>query len=174
MREKAFTLVELLIVLGVISVITMIAYPYYLHMMHKMESQRVQHYFVDMLRQARNEAKITARNVMICTLNESEACDRAANQKLTMFYDNNANNKKDPDDTIIYNQDWGLQYGELLLNVSLHRPYIKYKGVTARPFGHFGHLRYCSISPDMQLSFKVVLDMQGNTRIERGRYSGCF
>ena len=167
-HQQGFNLVEMLVVMGVMGVLMAMAYPHFLEMMRASESRRVALLFEQALRDARAQSYINKQDVMICTLDASGACRREGSQVLTIFYDKNRNNRKDAQDEIIYQSAWKVKHGTMLLNTSLHRHYIRYMGDTAKPRGHIGHLRYCSVSENPSLSFKVVVNMYGQVRVERG------
>lgn len=166
--QQAYTLVEMLVVISIIGIMIALAYPYVMEYLRAMESKRVEATFVQMLRQARNYSYITRQDVVMCTLDELGNCGRNANATLTLFYDKNRNNKKDAEDNIIEQVAWKIKYGDILLRTSASRDYIRYMGDTAKPRGHIGHLRYCSVSNNKKLSFKVIVNMYGNVRVERG------
>lgn len=166
--QKAYTLIELMIVITIIAVISVLAYPSFMEMRYVMEAREVELKFIDSLRQARAYSYITKKDVLICTINEQGQCDRAADKSLMVFYDVNDNNQKDGNDELLSQNDWKIHYGRILLRVSASRGYIRYMGNTSRPRGHFGHLQYCSPSGNKRLSFKVIVNAQGNVRVERG------
>lgn len=166
--EQAFTLFEMLVVVAIIAVMLLIAYPNIQEMMYGMESRRVERTFQAVLRQARAESFITKKDVLICSLNDAGVCDRAGEGQLWLFFDDNDNNQKDGHEKAIYEQPWRLRYGQILLRTSAQRPYIRYMGDSSKPRGHIGHLRYCSVSKNPRLSFKVVVNMHGRIRVERG------
>lgn len=166
--QKAFTLIEMVVVLIVIGVMVAVAHPYIMEGLYAWESRRVESAFIQALRQARTQSYITRSDVVICTLDGQGGCARGADTTLTIFHDVNRNNKKDDEDVLIHKNAWRLKYGKILLNTSLHRDYIRYMGDTAKPRGHIGHLRYCSESKNKRLSFKVIVNMYGNVRVERG------
>lgn len=170
--QRAFSLFEMIIVLAIIGIVAVLAYPSILAWLQASESRRVEMMFKNMLRQARAEAYVSRRDISICTLNQSEVCDRAGDGVLVMFYDDNNNQKKDANEKAIYRQDWNLSHGKILLRASAVRHYIEYKGDTAKPRGHIGHLQYCSESQNARFSFKVILNMHGQVRVERGDLVG--
>lgn len=166
--QKAFTLVELTVVVAIIAIVALLAYPYVLHLLKASESKRVERMFIDALRQARAESYTSKQDVLICTLNAQQICDRGGRDALWVFFDNNDNNQKDVDEKALYEQQWQLKYGDIELRASALRPYIRYMGDTAKPRGHFGHLKYCSSSEEARLSFKVIFNAYGQIRVERG------
>lgn len=167
-QQIGYTLIELMVVVSVIAIVALITYPHIMEMLYAMESKRVESAFVQINRQARAKSYVTRQDVVICSLTEQGECGRGANTMLVLFYDKNDNNKKDDTDEIIEQMSWKIKYGDILLNTSLHRDYIRYMGDSAKPRGHIGHLRYCSVSDNKRLSFKVIVNMYGNVRVERG------
>ena len=171
-KQLGFSLIEMMVVVALIAIVALIAYPSVMELRYTMESKRVEAAFRQGLRLARAQSHISRKDVVICTLDAMGVCKRDGDTTLTLFYDNNKNNKKDNDDTIIHQENWHLRYGTILLRTSLTRDYIRYMGDTAKPRGHIGHLRYCSVSQNSDLSFKVIVNMAGNVRVERGLV-GC-
>lgn len=169
LSQKAFTLVELLVVISVVAIIALIAYPSVMNLLYGIESRRVEASFIAGLREARTQSFIHKKDVVICTVDAYGVCRRGADTRLILFYDNNKNNKKDEEDTVISQSAWRLKYGDILLRTSASRDYIRYMGDTSKPRGHIGHLRYCSVSKNPQHSFKVIVNMQGGVRVERGQ-----
>ncbi len=166
--QRAFTLLEMMVVVAIIAILSVIAYPYIQELFYAMESRRAEQAMIQVLRQAKAESYTYKKDVVICTLDDHQNCGRGANTTLVLFYDINDNNKKDSEDKIIHQEAWRLKHGEILLRTSLSRDYIRYMGDTAKPRGHIGHLRYCSVSDNPRLSFKVVVNMHGRVRVERG------
>lgn len=166
--QRAYTLVELMVVIVIMAIVVTIAYPYVMETLYAMESKRVERAFLQITRQARAYSYTTRQDVVICTVDEAGKCGRGANTTLVLFYDKNRNNKKDEQDELIEEGAWRIKYGEILLRTSLNRDYIRYMGDTAKPRGHIGHLRYCSVSANKALSFKVIVNMYGGVRTERG------
>lgn len=167
-KARGFSLVELVVVIAIMAIVVVLAYPSILAWLQAAESRKVESTFKSMLRQAKAEVSVTRRDIIICTLNEQSVCDRAGSGVLVMFYDENGNNKKETNEQALYQQDWHLKHGRILLRTSAARHYIEYKGDTAKPRGHIGHLQYCSVSDNQRLSFKVIVNMQGQVRVERG------
>lgn len=165
---QAWTMTELLVVIAIIAVVAMLAYPNVLELIRGMESRRVERMFYEVLRQARAESFIHKKDVLVCNLNDAQVCDRAGMGQLWLFFDSNDNNQKDANERAIYQQDWRLHHGRILLRTSAQRHYIRYMGDSSKPRGHIGHLQYCSVSDNPRLSFKMIVNMHGNVRVERG------
>lgn len=171
-KAHGFTLVELLVVVAIVAVMVLLAVPYVKEWLYALEAQRVESAFMQGLRQARTHSHITRQDTVICTLNEQGVCGRAAKSRLVVFADANRNHHKDDDEAWVYQSAWRLRYGSIVLNTSATRDYIRYMGDSAKPRGHIGHLRYCSVSDNQRLSFKVVVNMYGNVRVDRGDLVG--
>ena len=172
MNESGFTLIELLVIITILAILVVIAYPHFIELRYAWEAKRVEATFINALKVARAESYIHKKDVVLCTLNEAGACQRGGTDRLVVFYDNNGDAVLDANDKLVWQSDWGVKHGDLLLNVSLRRDYIKFMGASARPLGHIGHLRYCSVSDNRRLSFKVIINMAGNVRVERGDLVG--
>lgn len=165
-HQKAYTLIELMIVVAIISIIAIIAYPSILQALQSMESKRVENEIRQALRQARSESSITKQDIVVCTADMTGQCNRLAQDSLLVFNDQNRNGALDDAETPTYQTALKLKYGIISVNASLRRHYIRYQGSTNRPTGHFGHVKYCSFSDNQRLSFKVILNSYGHVRIE--------
>lgn len=169
---RGFSLIELLVVVAILAVLSLIAVPYVQEWLYALEAQRVEQAFVQGLRQARTHSYITKQDTVICTVNDQGKCERSAKTSLVVFGDANRNHQKDDNESMVYQNAWRLRYGSIVLNASATRGYLRYMGDTAKPRGHIGHLRYCSVSKNKRLSFKVIVNMYGNVRVERGDLVG--
>ena len=168
-KESGLTLAELLVVVSIVGVVALMAYPNVMEMVYRMESKRVESVIHEALRSARNESHIRRRNIIVCPASKQNVCDKTAKEKMIVFVDLNNNHRLDVGELIqVY--ELNLKHGRLDMRVSLSRNYIKYFGGSATPRGHFGHIKYCSMSSKQELSYRVVLTHQG--RVYR-REGGC-
>lgn len=162
-EQKGLTLIELMVVVIVIAVISMIAYPNIMKSLQKMEANHVASIITDALKQARAQSHITKQNVIVCPADEFNLCHRQLGKKIIVFKDLDGNARLD-DDELMMEHELNLKYGRLDMRVSASRHYIKYFGSSASPRGHFGHIKYCSVSDDARLSYKIILTHMGAVR----------
>lgn len=162
-EQKGLTLIELMVVVIVIAVISMIAYPGIMKSLQKMEANHVASIITAALKQARAQSHITKQNIIVCPADEFNLCHRQLGKKIIVFKDLDGNARLD-DDELMMEHELNLKYGRLDMRVSASRHYIKYFGSSASPRGHFGHIKYCSVSDDARLSYKIILTHMGAVR----------
>ena len=162
-EQKGLTLIELMVVVIVIAVISMIAYPGIMKSLQKMEANHVASIITAALKQARAQSHITKQNIIVCPADEFNLCHRQLGKKIIVFKDLDGNAHLD-DDELMMEHELNLKYGRLDMRVSASRHYIKYFGSSASPRGHFGHIKYCSVSDDARLSYKIILTHMGAVR----------
>lgn len=162
-EQKGLTLIELMVVVIVIAVISMIAYPGIMKSLQKMEANHVASIITAALKQARAQSHITKQNVIVCPADEFNLCHRQLGEKIIVFKDLDGNARLD-DGELMMEHELNLKYGRLDMRVSASRHYIKYFGSSASPRGHFGHIKYCSVSDDARLSYKIILTHMGAVR----------
>ncbi len=167
-HQAGVTMIELLTALGIIAVMAMIALPAYDRLMQRYESHSVARHIQEAIRRAKIEAALHQKDVIVCTTNDAGVCDRFGQNALMVFVDKNRNNRPDAADVMALNQPLQLQHGMLSMNVSLSRHYIKFMGDNAKPRGHIGNIRYCSHAKNSSLDHKMVINMHGLVRVERG------
>ena len=161
--QRAFTLIELMVVVIVVGVICMIAYPNVMRALRGMEANNVASVITDALKEARSQSHITKQNIIMCPADESNRCYRQAGVKIIVFRDLDGNARLD-DGELIKEYDLNLKHGRIDMRVSASRHHIKYFGSSASPRGHFGHIKYCSVSDDARLSYKIILTHMGAVR----------
>lgn len=71
--QKAFTLIELMVVVVVIG---MIAYPSVMRVLRGMEAKNVTSVVTDALKEARSQSHITKQNIVMCPADESNRCHK--------------------------------------------------------------------------------------------------
>lgn len=159
-HQAGVTLIEMLTVLGIMAILVMAALPMYDAMMQRHESHLVARHIQEALRRAKIEAAQHQKDVIVCAVNEAGDCDRFGQAGLMVFVDKNRNNRKDDGEILALNQPLNLRYGMLSMNTSLARHYIKFMGDNAKPRGHIGNVRYCSLHQPA-LSHQTVINMHG-------------
>lgn len=161
MKAQGFTLLELLAVLAIISVFAMIALPAYQGLIARMESYTTKKHLQEAIRRAKIEARSRHKDVILCPYNTLEQCDRLGQSGVMVYVDNNGNNRRDDNDTMVFRQPLTLRYGVIAMQVSLGRHYIKFMGDNAKPRGHFGSFRYCTQTDNRSLSQQITINMHG-------------
>lgn len=164
---KGFSLVELMVVIGIMAITAFISYPHIMEMLWAHESRRVEHTLKQFLRNARTQSYINHANTIVCPIDANQICLRTGQNGFLVYLDTNANAKLDGKDVVLDASNKPLRYGSITLNASAKRHHLRYLAGQGRPVGHFGHFRYCSISANARLSFKLIINAQGNVRTER-------
>lgn len=169
--ENGWTLTEVLVTLIVMGILATIAYPSMMNILYTMEARKVESSINNALIFARSESYTRRYNLMVCFADKMNVCHKQADEKIIVFKDINENNIFDLGE-LIQEYHLGLKYGRLDMRVSLGRDYIKYFANTGTPRGHFGHIKYCSESDRVALSYKIVVAHQGMIRKEKEKV-GC-
>lgn len=158
--QKAFTLLEMMVVLVIIAIIAVIAYPSIIGLMQRLEAKKFAQAVHDALITGRNESWISKQNVIVCPADKENHCDKQAGYKIMVFRDNDDNHVFNEGE-LIAESVVNLKYGHTDMRVSASRNYIKYFGVSATPRGHFGHISYCVPPDNAVASYKMVLTHNG-------------
>jgi len=164
-KDKAFTLIELMISISVISILASIALPNFTEFIVKVRVDNEISQLQRLLLTARNQAINTQFPVTLCPLNSQNQCNTQWNKAISVFIDLNNNNIYEPlnnetlvrTKSIIFDGD-KLQYG-------LGRNRIKY-APTGRTtgWGSNGTFKYCPKNHN-EKSRAIVISTSGRLYI---------
>ncbi len=163
-KEKAFTLIELIITIAIIAIIAAIATPYIITQLAAAEAKRMRYSISNTLSLAKAESLIRRQNLLVCLSDDSSTCDKNSNSVLILFADNDDNKNFDADVDLLLNvQELNPKYATLHLRAS-GRNHIKFFGDTGMPRGHFGHIKYCPSSTYNNAKYQVSFSQVGIIR----------
>ena len=164
-RNKAFTLVELIVVISVLTILTTIAAPFFQEYQAKQEANSIYHKINAVNRYARSQSAILRQNIVICpTLNLSSCQANQWSHAWLVFIDNNKNRQVDSDEKILHVDQLKLKYGQLDWRGALSIPSVSYQAQTNLPIGSNGSFYYCSLKSSKH--YKIVLSKMGHLRKE--------
>ena len=163
-KQSGISLLEMMIVVALMTVIATLAYPSFKQMLHGMEAKRVKSALMMILKEARLVSFSNRQNLVVCLANKDNHCHNRAKDKVIIFIDGDDNQRLDEGELV---REYGLniKYGELEMNVSARRHYIKYFGDSGVPRGHFGHIKYCS-AENLRFDHKIIITSTGYVREE--------
>lgn len=162
-----FTLFELLITICILTIITLFAIPSYQHLKARQEAKNTIYQLDSLIRQNRIEAMSRHQDLVICSSQDGKNCAIGQwNHYLLTYSDQNHNRLLDTQEAILSTITLQLKYGALSLRNALHRNIITFKAENGLPQGYMGSFHYCS-QYDTALDQKIVMNMMGNSRIER-------
>ena len=163
-KQKAFTLIELIITIAVIAIIISIATPYVLTQLSAMEAKRIRYDISNTLSIAKAESLIHRQNLLVCLSDDNSTCDKNSKSALLLFEDSNDNKSFDANVDVLLNvQPLDPKYGTLHLRAG-GRHYVKFFGDTGMPRGHFGHIKYCPNSTYNTAKYQVSFSQIGVIR----------
>ncbi|WP_347453075.1 GspH/FimT family pseudopilin [Acinetobacter thermotolerans] len=164
-RNKAFTLVELIVTLSVLAVIATIAVPSFQEYQAKQEANSIFHKIAAINRYARSQSAILRQNIVICpTLNLSNCQANQWSHAWLVFVDQNRNRQVDAGETVLQIDQLKLKYGQLDWSGALSIPSVSYQAQTNLPIGSNGSVYYCSLKSAKH--YKIVLSKMGHLRKE--------
>lgn len=163
-KQKAFTLIELIITIAIIAIIITVATPYVLTQLAAMEAKRIMYDISNTLSIAKAESLIRRQNLLVCLSDDNITCDKNSDSVLLLFADKNDNKRFDADVDLLLNvQRLDPKYATLHLRAG-SRNHIKFFGDTGMPRGHFGHIKYCPSSTYNNAKYQVSFSQVGIIR----------
>lgn len=164
-NEQGVTLLEVMIVV-VMAVLATLAYPSFQQFMHGMEAKRVKSALVMALKEARLISFANRQNIIVCLADKNNQCHNRANDKVILFTDTDNNQRFDSGELV---REYALnaKYGSLQMNVSARRHHMKYAGDSGVPWGHYGHIKYCSVDRP-RFDHKVTITSVGYVWVGEG------
>lgn len=158
-KQRGVSLLEMMIVLVVLVVLISLAYPSFRQMLHGMEAKRIRNTLMVVLKEARLVSATHRQNLIVCLADKDNQCHNRAKDKVILFVDDDNNQRLDGDELL---KEYALntKYGNIEMNVSARRHYMKYFGDSGVPRGHFGHIKYCSVERP-QFDYKITITAIG-------------
>ena len=168
-RQRAFTLVELMIALAILVIAVSLAAPSMTQLYRKHQLDAYQAELMRLIVQARQHALINQRRVTLCALNAQGGCVSLRAGVLTSFVDGNGNRALDAGETLLQTlaipshvqADW-------VGTKPLHSLHFSGQGTTYLSNGTFTLCHQASLNR----YGKLVISRQGRVRAERHE-QGC-
>lgn len=167
MKGNGMTLFEVLVVLAIVAILWVLAYPSMMNYLYGAEARRIQSILTLAHQEARIESYIKKQNVVMCLATQDNQCHKTADAQVLVFYDRDNNQQLNAGE-LVSRYDLALKYGKVEMRASASRDYMKYFGSTSTPKGHFGHIKYCSVSMQARFSYRAVVSMQGRVSVQEG------
>lgn len=165
-KYLGFSFLEIVICIAIISIIYFYTIPYFHKHMAQAESTKTQNLFISSISMAKNHAATYRSNVVICSSENGEQCQKSQwHIGIIIFLDKNQNKQVDENEKIILYEKTNLKYGSLDWRGTLSSPSLtfmaKHNGL---PIGSNGSFFYCSFQNLPNKRF--VLSKMGHIRIE--------
>lgn len=166
-KDRAFTLLELVITIAVLAIITSIALPSF----HSFRENQEVSQLLPSIRQYVNFSKSVASTqhtqIVMCSSSNSDQCDNSQWEKgIIIFSDLNNNKKRDATETIYKKVLTEIKYGTLTWSGgATNLNTITFQSDSGLPRGSPGSFYYCSFKHPQNHRYIPVSPM-GHTRIE--------
>lgn len=168
-RERGLTLIELITAIAIIALLLGAAIPNLGHFFRKQQADAQAHLLLRHLHKTRELAVYSGHEMILCGIDESNACIRDNFRRLAIFSDANENRKIDADEKIESLLELNFD-GNIRLNASGTARYIRYyPHGSANPFGSF---ILCPHSNDAHLIRRVTNQMAGRAYLARPEADG--
>jgi len=166
LKNRGFTLVELLITLVIVMVLTMTAIPSLKHIYHVSKSTAVINQVVGITRLARNTAVTEKTTTTLCPSLDGLTCSGGWKDGVILFTDNNTNSQIDDNDHVIRFYQPFIDTG--FLNWRSLRNKIQFSS-TGLPRGTVGSFVYCPSNHNPFYAKSMILSFQGRIRSGQDR-----
>ncbi len=166
-KQRAFTLIELVIIMAIISIIAMIALPNFHNFREKQEVSQLLHLIRQNVQLAKNTAKVYQARVVICSSSDMTQCESDQwNTSILVFSDLNNNKSIDTGERLHQVNETHFKYGSLRWDGGASSPkVITLQGDTGLPRGSPGSFYYCSFKNNDHHR-RILVSPMGHTRIE--------
>lgn len=166
-KARAFTLIELLIIITIISIITMIALPFFHSFREKQELNQLHPLIRQHVLLAKNTAQVYQSRVVMCSSSNLSQCETNQwNKGILIFSDLNNNKQIDEGEKTHQVTRTEFKYGLLTWNGGATSPnVISFQGDSGLPRGSPGGFYYCSFNNTANHRY-IPISLMGHTRIE--------
>lgn len=166
-KQRAFTLIELVIIIAIISIITTIALPNFHNFREKQEVSQLHALIRQHVQLAKNTAKVYQTRVVICSTSNMTQCENDQwNIGILVFSDLNNNKSVDATERVHQITQTNFKYGSLTWDGGATSPnMVTFQGDTGLPRGSPGSYRYCSFKTNHNHR-RIPISPMGHTRIE--------
>lgn len=158
-NKQGFSLIELLISLSILSILIGYGSPIFQGFISKSRTIQESRYISLLIHKARQEAVIRRSSVRFCPLNEQNTCSRNWNAALTMFVDNNNNQRLDQGESIIQQVEQ-VPNTNMTRNYPRDSVYFRYDGLA---WGYNGSFVYCYESAPYHY-VRIIISATGRIR----------
>ena len=168
-KNRAFTLIELVVTIAIICIIATFALPMYHKLQESLELIRVSSIIRQKVTFAKNQALTQHTTVVICSSEYMKKCEiNQWHNGIIIFADLNNNKTIDSNETIYSSQNTKIRYGTLrfIHNATNSKNTLTFQGDTGLPRGAPGGFHYCSFNDQQQYKYYPVNQM-GNIRVDK-------
>jgi type IV fimbrial biogenesis protein FimT len=164
MKQKGYTLIELLATLSVIAILTGVAWPSYLHLSNSIKQDMETARWVKFFESARSLSTTQELDVTICAL-VNDQCSNDFNNSWSVFIDQNGNKTVDVEDEIVRVLEIGNS-----AKVRLYKSGRNYLRFYSKPnqlySGPTASISVCPNGYPDQYSFHLKMNIMGRVKIE--------
>ena len=167
-KQRAFTLIELIVTIAILCVIVSFALPMYHQIRENLELNRVYSLIKQQTSFAKNQAVTQHATMVMCSSEYMKKCEiNQWHNGIIIFSDLNKNKIIDSGETVYSMLKTDIRYGTLRLlhNASNPTNTLTFQGDTGLPRGSPSGFHYCSFSNKQHYKYYPISPM-GHVRID--------
>lgn len=168
-KQRAFTLIELVITIAVLCIIATFTLPMYHKLQENLELNRVPALVRQQVALAKTQASTHHNTVVMCSSEHMEKCEiNQWHNGIIIFSDINNNKALDNNEIIYSTLKTEIRYGtfRFINNATNTKNTLTFQGDTGLPRGAAGGFHYCSFNDKQQYNYYPVSPM-GHVRIDK-------
>ena len=169
-KQRAFTLIELIVTIAVICIIASFALPMYHKLQESLELTRVSLIIRQHVTFAKNQARTHHTTIVICSSEYMKKCEiNQCHNGIIIFSDLNNNKIIDNNETIYSTLKTEIRYGTFrFINnaTNTKNNTLTFQGDTGLPRGAAGGFHYCSFNDKQQYKYYPV-SLMGQIRVDK-------